>query len=281
VNTLAAINRFVGLFPDTFRQFSRGRIWLPLLVYFALVWLVLYAHYQHLSPVFHGLIEAWTGLVSPRRAVGFSHYPGHFLMLPFFFDWARLAVGLLFEGVALGAAALMFSDRFLDVEKADRSSFRLILPSWIHLVVGWVVLNGLMLAAMILLTSWLEGWLAGSPRRTMAFEFALMPGIYIGLLALFLFVIPAVAVYGETVVQAIKRSLGIFRRHPITCLALAAVILAGPLAVSFVAGRPVMIVEKFNPELVYRILLAGLVIDLIAGFVWMGTAVRFLVDEED
>ncbi len=281
MNTLAAVNRLVGLILDTVRECGRGRIWLPLLAYFALAWLVLYVHYQHMSPLFQGMIDAWTGLLSPRRAVGFSHYPGHFLMLPFFFDWARMALGLLLEGAALGAAALMFSDRFLDVEKADRSSYRLVLSSWVHLALGWLVLNGLMLAATILLTSWLDGWLAGSPRRTVAFEFALMPGIYVCLLALFLFVIPAVAMYGETVLQAIKRSLAIFWRHPLTCLALAVVILAGPLVVSFVAGRPVMIVKKFNPELIYWILLAGLVVDLVASFLWMGTAVRFLVDEED
>ena len=29
-----------------------------------------------------------------REATGFFHYPGHFLVLPVMFDWAKLVVGL-------------------------------------------------------------------------------------------------------------------------------------------------------------------------------------------
>jgi hypothetical protein len=45
-------------------------------------------------------------------------------------------------------------------------------------------------------------------------------------------------------------------------------------------GRSGQIVQKFKPELVYWLLLAGLVVDILFFFFWMGTAVRFLVDEE-
>jgi hypothetical protein len=43
----------------------------------------------------------------------------------------------------------------------------------------------------------------------------------------------------------------------------------------------VTIIEKFRPELVYWVLLAGLAVNALASFLWMGTAVRFLIDEEE
>ena len=58
-------------------------------------------------------------------------------------------------------------------------------------------------------------------------------------------------------------------------------VVASQTIVSAAAGRPVTIIEKFRPELVYWVLLAGLGFNLIASFFWMGTAVRFLIEEEE
>jgi len=38
-----------------------------------------------MSPVFYGFIKFWTGLFGDQQAAGFTHYPGHFLLLPYFF----------------------------------------------------------------------------------------------------------------------------------------------------------------------------------------------------
>lgn len=279
MNTVRAINRFISLFLDIFGQFGRYRIWLLLLAYFLLDWLVLFAHYDFVSPLFYGPVNIWTGLFGTQRATGFSHYPGHFLMLPYYYEWARFFVGVIIEGVMLGAVALMFFNGFMKAE--DRLSFRVILSSWLHLLLGWLLLNGLMLAFSLTLPEWFSSLLTGSPRRMMVFRFGFMPAVYVAVLSLFFFVIPSIAVFGENVIQAVKRSVSIFFRNPFTCICLALIILAGPLLISIVTGRPDIIVEKFKPELVYWVLLAGLVIDIFVNFFWMGAAVRFLIDEED
>ncbi len=277
---VSGINRFIGLFVDTFKQFGRGRIWLLLFAYFLLNWLLLYAHYDFMSPVFYGFIKFWTGLFGSHQATGFTHYPGHFLLLPYFFGWAKFYLGIILEGAVLGATALMFYDSFLDVEKEDRSTFKATLSSWIHLVLAWLVINGLIMLVNLKLPDLLEPWLAGSPRRIKAFEFVLLPFIYVVILALFYHVIPSVAVFRENFLKALRRSLCIFVKNPFTCFFLSLVVLAGPVFVSILSSRSGEIVQKFKPELVYWLLLAGLIVDVFFYFFWMGTAVRLLVDEE-
>ncbi|MDH4157989.1 MAG: hypothetical protein OEW00_12015, partial [candidate division Zixibacteria bacterium] len=104
MRVMGEINLFIGLAVDTLKQFGRGKIWLILFLYFLIDWLVLYAHYDFASPVFYTLISVWTGLVDSQRAAGFTHYPDQFLLMPYYFGWAKLLVGALVEGAFLGAA---------------------------------------------------------------------------------------------------------------------------------------------------------------------------------
>ena len=280
MTTISSINRFISLFIDTIRQFGRGRIWLLLFAYFLLNWLLLYSHYNFVSPIFYGFIKFWTGLFGNQQATGFTHYPGHFLLLPYFFGWAKFYLGVVVEGAVLGAAALMFYDSFLDVGKEDRASLKTILASWIHLVLAWLLLNGLIMLANLQLPELLEPWLVGSPQRIMAFEFVLLPFIYVVVLALFFFMVPSVAIYRESFLKALKRSLSIFVKNPFTCFFLSLIVLAVPILIAIINSRSAEIVQKFKPELVYWLLLVGLVVDIFLYFFWMGTAVRFLMDEE-
>jgi hypothetical protein len=281
MDILAGVNRLIGLFVDSIKEFRQGRIWLLLFGYFLLNWLVLYAHYNFMSPVFYGLIKFWTGLFGDQKAVDFTHYPGHFLLLPYFFGWAKFYLGIIVEGAVLGAVALIFYDGFLDIPKEERIPLKTIFSSWIHLVLAWVLINGLILLVNLQLPKLLEPWLAGSSRRSLAFEFVVLPSVYAVILAIFFFIIPRIAVYKEKFHKALEQALLIFSRNPFTCFFLSLVILAAPVIISIIVSRSALIVEKFNPELVYWFLLAGLVVDVLFYFFWMGTAVRLMVAEED
>jgi hypothetical protein len=281
MSLIGSINRFIDLFIDSFRELRRGRIWLLLGAYLGLQWLVLYAHVNFSSPLVWGAMKIWLGFFPDSVINGFKHFPGHFLTLPYVFDWARFVIGLVLEGLVLGGIAMLFFDNMLETPKEDRLSLKLLWPSWIHLALAWLVLNGLMLATAVALPGWLESWLEGSPRRQLFIQLGVIPGIFVVLLALLYFAIPSVALFGENVWQAIKRSIRLFFRHPISLLILSGLILVGPVAVSAVAGRAGLIIDKFRPEMVYWVLVAGLVVGALASFFWMGTAVRFLIDEED
>ncbi|HWR81922.1 MAG TPA: hypothetical protein VN285_01320 [Candidatus Deferrimicrobium sp.] len=280
MNIAASINRFIGLFIETSKQFGRWRIWLVLLGLFFLNWLTLYAHLKFYSPLLYGPMHLWTSLFDDVQATGFTHYPDHYLLLPHFFGWAKFWLGLLAEGAVLGAVALMFYDGYQRSSADRRFSARAVLSSWIHLVAAWLIINGLIMVANLWLPEILQSWLAFSPRRIKAFRFGLLPLVYIVILAVFFYTIPRVAAFRENIITALKRSLWLFLRNPITTFCLSFIVLVVPAYVAVLSGQSADIVTKFKPELVYWLLLGGLLVDVLVSFFWMGTAVRLLVDEE-
>ncbi len=279
---LKYLNQFVAIFVDTIKMMSSGRIWLLLTGYMLLNFVLLYAHYDFLSPMFYWAISPWTEFVSASSATAFTHYPGHFLLLPYFFGLAKVGLGLLLEGLILGMVAVGFHNAFLGATGNDRLRIRSVAASWFYLVVVWFVINGLTTAIATFFPDWLEFFHGDSPRRLLAVEFVIIPFTQTLALALFLFAIPIIAVDRENLFRGLGRALGIFLRRPLTCLSLAAVILSGPFVMSILAGRSGDIINRFRlkPEIVFWILAVGLVIELLANFFWMGTTVRFLMEDE-
>ena len=276
-----AINRLIGVVLDVVRQVGRGRIWSYLLIYFAVCWLVLYAHYSFTNPLFGGLIGAWTNLIDSQKATGFTHYRGHFILLPYFFEWAKLILSVVLESLLFGAAAILFYERFVDVDPDDRFQFSQVVRLWIHLALGLVVINGIILLANVTIPGLLKPVLQYSPRRQLVFHWLGLPALYAVIVGALFYVVPAVAVYRENILGAIKRSLRVFWRNPGTSVAMAVLILAVPLFISNLANTPYIIVDRFRPELIYYLLLVGVAVDVVVGFFWMGMAVRLLVDQED
>lgn len=279
MSIVVSINRFLDLIAGTLRQVGQGRIWLLLIIWAAVNWLVLYGHYSFVSPVFFGIIRLWVTVFGERQAALFAHYPDHLVLLPYVYGWARLALGLVFEGFVLGAAAMLFFHRYEEGPGGEAVLARAA-RLWVHLAIGWAVINGLMLLAGMLLPDLFDSMLRYSPRRRLAFDYVLMPALYTVILALFYFVIPSIAVLRDNVFEAFGRSLRIFVRAPFTCLFLAFLVLVLPVLLAKLVEGPADIVVRFRPELVYWLLLGGILADLLANFFWMGTAARYLVSEE-
>lgn len=275
---LENVNQFVLLFFDTIRQVARWRIWLVLLVYYLLQWLSLYVLYDYPAGPLGGGVARWVSLFGPQEATAFGHYPQHFLLLGKVAGWAKLALGLVLEGLVLGMVASMFYRSFGggDTGVTTGSSF---VVRWANLIVVWLVVNGLMLAAGQILPVWATPYLDGS-RRVLAFSFVLMPFVFTLIFSVFLLAIPSVVIYKDHAFRAIGRSVRYFFRRPLSLFGLAAVILGLPILLGALASRPSGIVTSFKPELVYWILSVSLFIEMIAYFFWMGTAVRFLRGQE-
>ena len=277
---VASINYFIALFVDSVRQFRQGRLWLLLLAYFLLQWLVLYSHYKFYSPVFYWFIEPWLGQFGEQSAMGFIHYPGHFLTLPYFFGWAKFFLAIPLEGALLGTMAVLFYENYIGHKNLGRSTGKQLLFLWLQLTLAWAVINGLVLLVNGFLPELLDPVLQQAPRRIFVFRFLVQPFVYVLILSMFFFAIPYIAIYRVNVIRGLIRSLGILRRNPFTCFFLAGTILFVPIVFSFVMQNHSVLVEKFRPELVYWVLLIGIGADLIVYYFWMGTATRFLVDRD-
>jgi len=265
---------------DTCRQIGQWRIWLVLLGSFLVNWLVLFAHYDSMSPVFYGIVSAWTSLFGADKAIAFTHYPQHFLLLGDYYGLAKLGVGLLVETAVLGFAVHLFARRFLMGGLAREQGEGISVSRWLNIVLVWVLFNVLTMVAGIYMPEWFAPLLTGS-RRITVFNYVFMPGVVMGILSLLFFAIPAVVVFRENAIRAVWRSLKVFIHRPFTCFFLAFLVLTPPLLFSILSGNPADIVEKFKPELVYWLLSAGLLAEIVANFFWMGTAVRFFAEPEE
>ena len=280
------INQFMAAVLDTFKNIGRGKIWLWLLGYFALQALVLLAHWQWLSPVFHGPITVWLSvakflpdlLLPDTSLILFKHYPQHYLVLGAVFTWAKTIIALLFEGVALGAAAILFHNAYLAHEGERPIAAGSVWSAWPKLIGAWLVLNLCFIAINIGLPGLFAELLAKSPRRQMVFQFLVIPGLYTVVLSLFFVTIPAITTLGDGLFKDLGRSLRLFGRRPFAMLFFSVLVLVLPMTVATAASRSVDIVQKFQPELVAWLLMLGLFAEMLAYWFWMGAGTRFLIE---
>ncbi|MCP4685538.1 MAG: hypothetical protein GY867_08810 [bacterium] len=276
MNLLKGINHYFLLILDTLRKIGHWRVWLVLMGYFLLNWFLLYAHYDFMSPLFYNVIKSWTLLVDADLAPAFTHYPQQFVLMDHYFGWSKIGLGLLFEGLMLGIVARLFARRVYRRQIESRSVWSL----WMHLMIVWIVLNGLWMLAASQIPALAAPYLTG-PRRIMAFAFAFLPFVFVAILSVLYCALPAVVIYGDNALKAVIRSLRLFLSRPFTSFFLAALVLAVPTFVAAIISRPDQVIDKFRPELIYYLLLAGLAIEIPANFLWIGTAVHFLRDTED
>ena len=278
---IAGINRIAQLFADTFRQLLQGKIWLVLLAYYGFQWLLLYGHEQFTSPLFSWLVSLSLAFKDANRSVAFTHYPSHYVFLPDVYGGAKFIAGLIFEGLALGAVAGLFQKRFSAPKSAAVTATRSAVKLWLNLAVAWFVLNGLTLVLSYIIPAMLSTQLY-SPKRIAIFSFVLMPAVFTICVSLFYYAVPIVMATGRNGLYAVGQAVRIFWRYPFITLILAAITLFAPVVIAAISSAyATTIVDKFRPELVYWLLVAGLVGEMVASFFWMGTATRLLADELD
>jgi hypothetical protein len=280
------INLFISVIFETIRRVGWGRIWLLLLGYFGLQFLVLLAHWKFLSPVFYSPVIAWLHVVNslpefllaPGAAPLFTHYPDHYIVLPTIYNWGKLAVALLFEGLVMGGAAILFRNAFFLADGDRPLPLRDAFRHWPKLLAVWLILNFVIMAVNIGLPMLLGDLLSSNPRRQLVFEFGLIPLIYAFVLGMFYFTFPSIVIMGDSVFGAIVRSFRVFVRRPFASFFMALMVLVMPLLMSSMASRSHDIIQKFQPELVVFLLMAGLFVEMVAYFFWAGTSTKYLLE---
>ena len=277
---LKSINSFIALFIDTFKLFGRLKAWLLLLCILFVNWLLLYSHYQFTEPLFYSTVTWWTELWDVQYAGGFTHYPGHFILLAYYYSSAKLFIGFLLEGGLLGAVAVVFYKHIYANTDKINTSIKEKIMHWFHLSLAWGFLNGVLFAGYTFFPQILESFLDGSPRRQLLFEYGAIPLFNIIIVALFFFAIPYIAIYRTNVISGLKNSLLMFFKRPIYILFLSGVILSVPILISFILADSVELVSKFKPVMIYVLLLISIVVDLLVNFFWIGTAVNYLSEDD-
>jgi hypothetical protein len=254
-------NFYLALFLDCFRQLRQARTWLLLSAWFILLWLVLFAHYKFYSPFFLGIIQPWAEWLHGQKAIGFTHYPGHFLTLPMFFDWARFLFAVPFEGAVMGGLAVMFYEGYIGRRTLEPASRRKLVFIW------W-------------LPELLSSSLEKSPRRIFAFRYLLQPGLIIGIRAVLFFAIALTVIDRVNVLRGLVNSLVLFWQNPFRYIFIAAAISILPIALTITVQNLVLASGGSRPELIYWLLMVGLVAEFVFYYFWMGISARLLLESD-
>lgn len=290
---LRSLNHFFGLYRATFRRLLVWRVWSALTLYAALSALVLVALLYYLNPLVYSLMRPYlqgvgslvAGLgIAPNLLEQFSHYPAHFYLMPSQYEWAKLPLALLFEGLALSFAARAFAESYLGVER--NSSFAVsVLGLWLQTAAIWAIMYLIISALSYALPELVAEWLKGSPRRLQVFEFILFSASILAITPL-VYAIPSLATATgrdrwTNLGGALLRSLRLFGRYPFSSfllIYLPALLFAYPLvwAVSPNSGLTV----KLKPEMTFVLLLVTIVGNLFWNLLYVGAATRLAIEEK-
>ena len=218
---MTRLNYFIELYFGVIRNIFKLRLWLPFTLYallqFGLLLTLLYYVHPRIYPVLHPLVS----LLGDRQAPMFSHYPGLFVLLPSVVQWGKLALGIVFEGLAAGLTAVLFLRVYSGANK-EKVSLSLAFSKWLHLMGVWSFIVAILLFVNWLLPVLLSDYLVGNPRRLMAFG-VLMRLFTVLLYSIFIFAVPAVIVFRDNLLKALRHSVRLFLHNPVFSFFLALV----------------------------------------------------------
>lgn len=275
------LNRFFGLIVATLRQVKSLKIWSVLMIGLGLFWLLLFALDRFYWPVFSGFVGWLVNLINDDASESFSHFPNHYLLLPYYFGWAKYILSLLVQGLILGGTVAVFYRRIvgIDSKAAINRSGRFVLGA--NLMAAWILIYGLAGLAGIYLPSLFQDVSFASPRVTFAVDYLILPSCFAFIYALFFVLIPSIVILGDNIFRGVGRSLRLFVRNPVTMYSLALIIVLIPNAVSKTSDRTAFVLENFKPEIIFWLLSLTLFVEMLAYFFWMGSATRLLLELEE
>jgi hypothetical protein len=279
MNFIDGINILFSAYTASLKKLSKPAIWGPFLVYFLLQVILLIILVNHIKPFLHPLTEPFLSLFDEERAEIFNHYPGLFLILPYIFQWFKIALGVVFEGLVAGLTVFLFS-KYYGIIGDQTKSISYVFKRWHQLYLCWLIIAGLLFVVNWYIPLIFEDTLYRSPRMQIAFG-VLMNLVTIFLYSLFVYALPAIIVKNINFFRALKMSLRRFLKYPIFTFCLTGIAMFFTMVMSYFSGQSGTIVDKFAPELVLYLLLAGLIVDLLVNIILTGTVVRLLQDDSN
>lgn len=256
-------------------RLADGRAWIPFLALAAVQLLLL-----GLLLSFHRSSAAGIALPVVRWIGGeaATHYPTFFSYLPAIFERLDLAVGILLASLAEGAATLLFARAF--GYATPNGVWGTALRRYPALLLYSAALTAIVFATLALQQLVPQDVLLGSR--------AARWGTRLGFLLVFI-VIQSLLVYGTAYIVlrgsnglvAMARSLRLASGRFLTTMALVAlpVLIQYPLA--YLRTRGDLLTEKLDPELMAWVLGAGIVVQMLVGFLLIGSITAVFVRSEE
>ncbi|MFH1701388.1 MAG: hypothetical protein ABIE07_12480 [Candidatus Zixiibacteriota bacterium] len=275
---------FWFLYLQTIKQMKRAVLWSPLLILGLLTIGLATAHYYIFSPVLNPLLKGFLSFTYPQYKDAFFHYPNHFTLLPLILDTSVRVFSILVEALFLGVFSDLMISNYRGEKPAFSQSFGRAAKRYIKLTSVWggllVVLYLLSLYYYDFLTDVIGLALHQSPRRQIAVFFSLH-FLAVVIYTPLIFIIPSIMVGGSSLAKTISRAFKTFIRHPFIAFGIVLI----PYVISAAPGLPLSfsnrVVEVFNPEMIFYLIITSIVVSLITNFILMGTAVKFFMDQNE
>jgi len=251
----------------TLRQAWRPALWAPWLLLGAvevgvvvLIWG--YAH-PAVSWVMAPLLRNWAG----EDAL---HYPNVLRRLPVLFGSLDLVIGAILGSIMIGAATLLFAERFRGSRAAVGETLARAFRRSGTLVLSHLPFNLLLVFMTLAIDRALGARRAGLTHGVLVFAGVVVVPVVVQ--AVFLYVGPLVMLEGRSALGALRELPRTWRRGMWAALFLGLVMLLPLVPIHFLSGHAEAIAERGSPELIGWLAIAEVAVGLLVWFVLSGSA---------
>lgn len=276
------LSEFGYLYGQTFRQVTRVKLWIPLLIQALLMLILAVMHLYIFAPVISPIIKVWTGLFRPELADAFFHYPAQFVFMPYFFGQAQMIVNLILEAFLFGIVIDLFIALYHGQKPVFMTSIGHALRRYFQLMLVWFVVLGVLYLINTYFFDFVEKFigysLQAAPRRRVAAEF-LLRAITVVVYAVCIFLLPSIMAGSASWMHRIKRGFAVALRHPFIAIGLVLIPYLVGFLPSWALSNASTVVSNFSPDLVFYLILTSVGLDVILNFFMLGTAVKFYMDQ--
>ena len=248
---------------------------LPFVIFTAIQSVVLIACAFFSVPPLSYFMVPLVQFVSGEQAL---HFPMHFILLPSLYHVLYLPIVIVVGFVLFGRAVFLMGDHFENhgVRMGNRPSLTRSIPSIILIGLAYVLLATIPVVFSQYLSNTLDVRLGGKIFRLIGVILS------VSFQALLIYSLVFLRTGTSGALGAIKKSIS-FARGKFTLtflLVLTVYIIHRP--VDFILSRPDKVVLRFDPEMVFFLLLGGIVLELVTSYVlFSSTASIVLAKKKD
>jgi len=274
---LQKINLFFSIYLAGLKSFKKPLLWLPFLLYALAQLLLLLALVYFYSPL---ISFAFVPMIKRFMGEFVLHYPVYFLFLPKIFSRANLLLGGIFGIITIGWATYLFFSYFLQDKRIELAEgLKVVFSKYLFLLGIWVIETAVLLGWFFFISRVGRGFLEGSFKRELAFEI-LSLGSGVLFYGLFAFTIPAIILSGRNIISALGLSVSIYKRNFFSTYFFVLLPNLLSLPFTFLNRRAAFLISKFNPEIIFLILVFGIAISMIAIYILISTLTRFYLYDQ-
>lgn len=251
----------------TLRELPRARLWAPWAVMGLVEVAVLACLWWFAYPLLSWIMAPVLQWIAGPQVL---RYPNLFRLLPTIFGRADLVVGAVLGSVMIGAATLLFAQRFRGGRTAPGQALGAAFRRAPALIVVNLPFNLLVLGLSYGIAWMLADRESGTLVRRLGYVATLLGSI--GVQALFLYVSAILMLEGRGVVDSFAQLPRTWARGFWAALFLGGVMLLPILPIHYLSGRSSLFVDRGSPEMVGWLVFVQIGLSLLSWFLLAGSA---------